>query len=185
MASIIRETVHPGTNVAAAPVRSRTLVFRPEVFFLGRTEGAGVLRDAFGRVLRRCSIVTDGVFSPAYGALHFDETYSYEDGEVDVWRWAMTAGADGRYMAAEALAGTGIVGERRGGDYLVSFRRPLGRSRGLIWPRFATRFTLLAPEIALKQARVSIAGFPAGALTAVHRKVESPIHSRPAIDEGN
>src|SRR5579863_5665601 len=134
--------------VAPAP----ELIFRPEVFFLGRTEGAGVVRDPFSRIVRRCAIYTQGVFSPAYGAIHFDETFAYDDGEVEVWRWAMTAGPDGRYVAAEAMAGSGIVGERRGGDYLLSFRRPVGKAQGWLSPRFSTRFTMLSPDLALKRA---------------------------------
>ena len=154
---------------SSAPARD--LAFRPEVFFLGRTEGSGVVRDPFGRVVRRCAVATEGAFSPAYGAIEFDETFAYDDGEVDVWRWAMTAGNDGRYVAAEALAGSGIVGERQGGDYLLSFRRPVGRAKGWLSPRFSTRFTLLTPDLALKHSSVSIAAIPVGVLTAVHRRV--------------
>jgi|SRR5579872_6329144 len=157
----------------AALAAAGELVFRPEVFFLGRTEGAGVVRDPIGRVVRRCAVTTEGVFSPAYRAIHFDETFAYDDGEVDVWRWAMTAGADGRYVAAEAMAGAGIVGERRGGDYLLSFRRPVGKAQGWLSPRFSTRFTMLSPDLALKRANVSLAFLPVGTLTAVHRRVES------------
>jgi|SRR5271169_1427316 len=155
----------------AAPIGE--LIFRPELFFLGRTEGAGVVRDPFGRIVRRCRIVTEGAFDPAHQAIHFDETYSYDDGEVDVWRWVMTGGRDGRYVAAEAKAGAGITGERRGADYLISFRRPVGRATGLLAPRFSTRFTLLAPDLALKRAVVSILGLPVGALTAAHRRLEN------------
>ena len=86
--------------------------FRPEVFFVGRTEGAGVVRDPFGRVARRCSILTLGSCREAHGALQFDETFTFDDGEVDIWRWTMTAGSDGRYMVAESSAGSGIVGHR-------------------------------------------------------------------------
>ena len=42
----------------------------------------------------------------------------------------MQAGRDGRYVAAEAKAGSGIVGERQGDDYVLGFRRPVGRARG-------------------------------------------------------
>ena len=148
------------------------LTFRPEVFFLGRTEGSGVVRDPLGRIVRRCAIYTEGVFAPAYSAIHFDETFAYDDGEVDVWRWAMTAGADGRYVAAEAVAGAGIVGERRGAEYVLSFRRPVGKAAGFLAPRFSTRFTLLSADVALKQASVRVLGLPVGRMTAIHRRVD-------------
>ncbi len=159
---------------AEAPARrarpSAGLVFAPESFFLGRTEGAGVVRDTFGRITRRCSIFTEGLASQ--GALRFDETFTYDDGEVDVWRWVMQPGREGRYVAAEAKAGVGITGELRGGDYVLAFRRPVGRAAGVLAPHFNTRFTQLAPDLALKRADVSLYGLPLGSLSAVHRRVD-------------
>lgn len=147
------------------------LAFEPEVFFLGRTEGAGVVRDPIGRIVRRCSVTTDGGFNTAQGLLRFDEVFSYDDGEVDVWRWVMQPGRDGRYLAAEVKAGAGITGERQGDDYVLAFRRPVGRAAGVFAPRFRSRFTLLNPDLALKRANVSLFGLPLGVMTAVHRRV--------------
>jgi hypothetical protein len=147
-----------------------TLAFRPETFFLGRTEGAGVVRDPFGRIVRRCRVVTDGSLNPTQGGIRFDEVLSYDDGEVDTWRWVMTPGRGGRYVAAEARAGAGITGELRDDDYLIGFRRPVRRARGALSPRFRTRFTMLTADIAMKQAKVSLLGLPLGMLTAVHRR---------------
>jgi hypothetical protein len=155
----------------AVPRLPIALSFAPESFFLGRTEGAGVVRDPFGRITRRCSIATEGAFSATQGALRFDETFTYDDGEVDVWRWVMQAGREGRYVAAEAKAGAGITGELRGGDYLLAFRRPVGRARGPFSPQFRSRFTLLAPDLAMKRADVSLFGLPLGHLSAVHRRI--------------
>jgi hypothetical protein len=161
-----------GAEAAEAPVRPLgELAFAPETFFLGRTEGAGIVRDPLGRIIRRCRVTTEGAYSAAQSALRFDEVFTYDDGEVDVWRWAMQAGRDGRYIAAEAKAGTGIAGEQRGGEYVIGFRRPLGRASGLIAPHYQSRFTLLAPDLALKRADVSLFGMPLGQLSAVHRRV--------------
>ena len=169
-----REAVELAPDVRVegpAPDLQLQLAFRPEVFFVGRTEGAGIVRDLFGRVVRRCRITTTGAFIHDRGAVRFEEEFRYDDGEVDVWRWAMSPGREGRYVAAEARAGAGITGERRGADYHLSFRRPLGRARGLLAPTFSTRFTLLSPELALKRSQVSLFGAPLGALTAVHRRI--------------
>ena len=169
-----RDVVDPPSDRASdpsAPVRA--LVFRPEAFFVGRTEGAGVVRDLFGRLIRRCHVTTHGAFVPDRGAIRFEEEFVYDDGEVDVWRWAMSPGRDGRYVAAEEKAGAGITGERRGSDYHLSFRRPIGKARGLFAPRFSTSFTLLSPELALKRAKLSLWGLPLGSLTAVHRRTDS------------
>jgi len=159
--------------LAAAPDAPAfgALAFTPEAFFIGRTEGAGVVRDPFGRIVRRCHIVTAGAFSSAQQALRFDETFAYDDGEIDTWRWVMQAGRDGRYVAAEAKAGSGLVGERHGDDYVISFRRPSGRAKGALAPHYRSRFTLLSPDMAMKRADVSVLGVPVGSLFAIHRRV--------------
>lgn len=146
-------------------------IFRPELFFVGRTEGSGIVRDAFGRILRRCEIVTVGSRQAAYGALQMEETFSFDDGEVDVWRWVITAGGEGRYMASEQIAGSGILAHRDGDDYVLSFHRRTPQSPKWLAPRYATRFSLLSPEIALKTAKISLLGAPLAVLTGIHRRV--------------
>ena len=143
------------------------------MFFLGRTEGFGVVRDPFGRVIRRCQVVTDGQFNRGYSAIHFDETFSYDDGEVDVWRWAMSKGRDGQYAAAEATVGAGITGRRLGDDYALTFKRRMAKSP--MRPTFNTRFTQMGPLTALKQAKVSLLGVPMASMTVVHRRSEAAI----------
>jgi hypothetical protein len=152
-------------------VSQQTGPFRPEVFFVGRTEGWGLARGPTGRTLRRCRIVTDGNIADAYRAIHFDETFHWEDGEQDLWRWAMTRGLDGRYAAAEVLAGTGIQGRYEGPDYVLSFRRPL-KPEGGPRPRFVTRFTQISPAVALKSVKIYLFGLPVGGMTAFHKRVD-------------
>jgi hypothetical protein len=156
----------PAAADGAEPRLFGPLPFAPEAFFIGRTEGAGVFR-----IVRRCRIVTSGAFSDAQQALRFDETFAYDDGEVDTWRWVMQAGRDGRYVAAESKAGSGLVGERQGDDYVLSFRRPVGRAKGPLSPHYRSRFTLLSPDTALKRADVSLLGVPMGSLSAIHRRM--------------
>jgi hypothetical protein len=167
----IADTPNPPVATGGYALASKALAFQPEAYFLGRTEGAGVVRDPFGRVVRRCRISTVGALDAGIGAIQLDEVFAYDDGEVDTWRWAMSPARDGRYVAAEIKAGVGITAERRGADYFLSFRRPFGSARGLFAAHYETRFTLLTPEIALKHARVDLFGVPLGELTAVHRRV--------------
>lgn len=169
--SVVVEELAEEAGQAAAVEPQNALPFRPETFFLGRTEGGGVIRDPLGRIVRRCRITTDGSFSASQGALRFDEVFTYDDGEVDVWRWVMQAARDGRYVAAEAKAGGGIAGERRGADYVLSFRRPMARARGAFSPHYRTCFTLLTPDMALKRAEATLFAAPLGVLTAVHRRI--------------
>jgi hypothetical protein len=169
--AITLEAMAASPEVATRRHPPAALAFEPESFFLGRTEGAGVVRDPIGRISRRCHITTEGSFNVAQGVLRFDEVFAYDDGEVDVWRWVMQPGREGRYVAAEIKAGAGITGERQGDDYVIAFRRPVGRARGAFAPSFRSRFTLLSPELAVKRANVSLFGVPLGALIAVHRRV--------------
>ncbi|HEY1753677.1 MAG TPA: DUF3833 family protein [Caulobacteraceae bacterium] len=165
----VEQVAHDAAELPVWPVGA--LAFAPESFFLGRTEGAGVVRDPFGRIVRRCQITTLGAFSDAQQALRFDEVFAYDDGEIDTWRWVMQPGRDGRYVAAEAKAGSGLTGERQGDDYVISFRRPFGRARGPLAPHYRSRFTLLAPDLAMKRADLSLLGAPLGSLSAFHRRM--------------
>src|SRR5579863_3529023 len=170
--TILREVAARTSERPEAPAWTPgPLPFQPDVFFLGRTEGAGVARDPFDRIVRRCRITTEGAFNALHGSIELEEVFAYDDGELDVWRWAMQPGYDGRYVVAEAKAGVGIEGDRVGEDYLISFRRAVGKARGLFAPRFAARFSQLAPDLVLKQARISLFGAPLGSLTAFHRRV--------------
>jgi hypothetical protein len=146
-------------------------VFEPERFFVGRTLGWGEVRMLGGKV-RRCMVSTVGRMDETYNALHFDETFFFDDGQVDEWRWAMTRQSDGRYVAAEAMAGAGIVGRYEGNDYVLGFRRPLRPEGGFPTPRFRTRFTLVSPDVAQKRVRISILGLPVATMTVFHEKVD-------------
>lgn len=145
--------------------------FRPEQFFLGRTRGWGMISSIDGK-RRRCEVTTDGHLEDAYQSLHFDEVFVFEDGRVEEWRWAMTRGRDGRYVAAEQLAGAGIVGRYHRGDYVLDFRRPLKPEGGFPTPSYRTSFTLLSPRVAFKRARVSLFGLPVAELLAFHERVD-------------
>lgn len=153
--------------------------FRPETFFAGRTEGWGLARGPTGRLLRRCHVTTDGRQDQAYRSIHFSETIRWDDGEQDVWRWAMTRGLDGRYMAAEARVGSGIEGRHDGEDYLLSFRRPL-RVDGGPRPRYVTRLTQISPGVAVKSETIFLWGLPVGRLTAFYRRTDGPESMFPA-----
>ncbi len=144
--------------------------FRPEVFFMGRTEGWGVARGPLGRITRRCRVITEGRFDEAYQAIHFDELFTWDDGEREEWRWVMRRGLDGRYVAAEARIGAGIQGRYDGCDYVLSFRRGL-KAEGGPRPRFLTRFTPITPGVAVKTARIFMFGLQVASLSAFHRRV--------------
>jgi hypothetical protein len=146
------------------------LIFRPETFFLGRTEGWAEARPLLGGASRRARVITEGRLEAPYGALHVDETFEWENGGAEVWRWVMTRGLDGRYVASEVLAGAGIVGRHEGDDYVLNFRRALSPKGGLIRAGYATRFSMLSPKVAIKHVRMSVVGLPLAVMVAEHHR---------------
>ena len=157
-----------GCKLSARVRHSQDFTFRPEEFFLGRTEGAGVDRDALGRTIRRCTIRTEGVLRAAKSAICVDEVLTYDDGEIQNWRWVLGLAGDGRYLVAEAQAGSGHMVERRDdGDFVVSFRR----TRDWMSHRHLTRYTLLDDRASLESTTVSFLGVPRLWFTAIRRRV--------------
>jgi hypothetical protein len=151
---------------------SRDTIFRPEEFFLGRTDGAGVDKDIFGRIVRRCTIIADGAPHPTIPAICVNEVLTYDDGEVQDWRWVLGRGTDGRYVVAEAQAGSGHFAERRdNGDFQISFRR----TKRWFTQRHVTRYTLLSAEVALESTTVSVLGTPQLFFTAVRKRATGSI----------
>src|ERR1700753_3382862 len=96
---------------------------RPYHFSLSRTEGRGVVRDLTGRLVDRCSIVTAGSWDHDHGALSFDETYPYDDGQGDVLRLRVAPDAQGRMSASEATITAPVRGWSEGLDYRLRFKR--------------------------------------------------------------
>ena len=84
------------------------LSFEPDRFFLSRTRGYGVVRDRRGRFVEGCQIDTQGRWDHATGGMHFDETFTYDDG---------------RMVASEAGLAGAVVGWRDGADYRLRFKR--------------------------------------------------------------
>jgi hypothetical protein len=150
---------------------SHDLTFRPEVFFLGQTEGVGIDRDAFGRTLRRCTIRTEGAMRPAISAICVDEVMTYDDGEIQNWHWVLSPASNGRYVVAEAQAGSGHVAQLRpDGDFLISF----SRTRGWLSERHATRYAMVSREVAVEQTEVTYFGMRRLSFTAFRRRLGRP-----------
>lgn len=146
--------------------------FQPDHFFLSRTEGRGLVRDLGGRLIDRCAITTEGAWDHDYGALHFDETFTYEDGLVDILRWTFAPDAQGRMSASEASVTAPVRGWTDGADYRLRFRHRGGPRVGRLQLTYNVRFTLMQPDLALKIVRLSLFGLTVGEMTAFHRRLD-------------
>jgi hypothetical protein len=146
--------------------------FQPDHFFLSRTEGCGLVRDLTGRLIDRCAISTLGVWDHGYGALRFDETFTYQDGAVDVLHWTFAPDAQGRMSASEPSVAAPVRGWNSGLDYCLRFKRRGGVRGGPLTLAYHTRFTLMQPDLALKFVRIKLFGLTLGEMTAFHRRVD-------------
>jgi len=99
------------------------LSFEPDRFFLSRTRGYGVVRDRRGRFVEGCQIDTQGRWDHATGGMHFDETFTYDDGRTDSLSWSFAPDPQGRMVASEAGLAGAVVGWRDGADYRLRFKR--------------------------------------------------------------
>ena len=147
--------------------------FQPDQFFLSRTDGAGVVRDFAGRLLRRCVISTIGRWDHQYGAMHFDETFAFDDGRVDTLNWTFSRDPQGRMVASEPSVTSKVRGWRDGPDYRLRFKRPGDPPLGGLEVTYDVRFTPLERTVVLKVARLKLLGLTLGAMTAYHRQVEA------------
>jgi hypothetical protein len=147
------------------------LAFRPDHFFLAPTAGRGVVRDGFGRIIDRCEVITRGRWDHNYGALHFDETFIYQNGREETLNWAFGPDAQGRMTASEASVTSPVRGWSEGQDYRLRFKRrgapPLDNTQTL----YDVRFTLMEPDIALKTAKLKLFGVTLGVMVAYQRRV--------------
>lgn len=146
--------------------------FQPDLFFLSRTEGRGLVRDLTGRLIDRCTITTLGVWDHDYGALRFDETFVYDSGLRDVLNWTIAPDAQGRMSASEAHVTARVHGWTRGLDYHLRFKRRGGPRAERLTLTYHVRFTLMQPDLALKVVRLSLFGLTLGEMTAFHRRID-------------
>lgn len=147
------------------------MTFRPERFFLGQTTGCGLARDPFGKVIHRFAVTTRGARTNTYGAIQIDHTCIFDNGEIEVMSWLITEAVEGRYVVAEPQLGSDIMARAVDDDFEMSFKRKFKSRFGRVGARFQSRMSLLEPELAVANNRVSVLGAPLGTMTTFHRKV--------------
>jgi len=144
--------------------------FQPEVFFLGRTIGAGEIRGPGGKLLKRCLIETSGAPDPEAGGMHFDETYTFDDGTKDSMHWSLSRDAAGELHVSELS----VVGTPRlsldGPTWRIRFKRIGGPVPGATLTYDAT-FTWATSDMVIKRTKVKLFGITVATLTAFHRRI--------------
>lgn len=146
------------------------LRFEPDRFFLAPTSGFGVVRNRAGRLVDRCAIDSDGRWDHAAGAVHFDETYAFASGRVEVLNWSFRPDPQGRMSCSEAGATTPVRAWTDGEEYRLRFRRQGLPPFGGFQLTYDVRFTLMDPLLAMKQVDLKRLGLTLITLTAFHRR---------------
>jgi hypothetical protein len=147
--------------------------FEPDQFFLGSTQGSGLVRDVSGRLVDRCEITTQGWWNHQYGAMHFDETFVYETGRIDILNWTFRPDPQGRMTANEPTAAGPVRGWADGDDYRLRFRRRGDPRLASVYLTYDVRFSTMTPDTVLKVARVKLFGLTVGMMTGFHRRLEA------------
>ena len=158
--------------LARADSAPQRLVFQPDRFFLSETLGHGIVRAAGGKLVERCTIHTIGRWDHQFGAMHFDEVFTYDSGRVDTLNWAFSPDPQGR-MAASEISVPGLVHgwNEPNGDYRLRFRRAGAEPVKGLTLTYDTRFTLMEPDLVLKSVRVGRFGLTLATMTGFHRQV--------------
>ena len=111
----MKQTTSPFAKVAWAPdgatgafTESRVPTeFRLEQYFLGETQGQGVIHDRFGRLIGEATAEMNGFWQD--GVFQLDEIFRYADGRLQERTWAIHIDGDGHYrISAPDMVGDGV-----------------------------------------------------------------------------
>ncbi len=131
---------------------------RPEVFFAGRTHGAGEL-EARGRALRPMRVEGFGR-SEADGSFRLDQTVKFADGTVETRTWLMRRVDSHAYTATLSDAAGEVAAEANGNVFHVRYllRRPAV---------YMEQWLYLQPDgrSVINFATVTVAGVPVARLS--------------------
>ena len=148
-------------------------VFRPEEYFLGRTEGWGVMQDRFGILRRQFRIEANGEWNATDQALSLREIYRFNDGQVDQLEWTLRPVGSDRYTATEPRVEGVAEGVRAGNAFRWTYVRrvpqPDGGEQALT---FEDWFWLQDADVLIARASVRRFGIELATLSVFYRKQE-------------
>lgn len=103
-------------------------VYRPEDYLAGRLEGWGVLERITGGLQQRFTVRADGLFDG--GVLAFTETWTFDDGHVDILRWRIRPLGGGRYAGDEDRLDGQAEGDQAGCAFHWRYSRDVPQKDG-------------------------------------------------------
>lgn len=146
--------------------------FLPEEFFNGRLEGWGVLESVIGGLQKRSTITAEGKWDEQAQAVHFTETYTFDDGHQDTLRWTIRKLGPGRYAGAEPRLEGDAEGEQAGCAFHWQYTRdtpqPDGKSTKL---NFDDWFYMIDARACMVRGTAGRAGLPFATAHVTYRKI--------------
>jgi hypothetical protein len=116
--------------MAIEDFQGTTPVFLPEEFFIGHLEGWGVLESLVGSLQRRSSIIAEGKWDEQQQAIHFTETYRFDDGRQDTLQWTIRKRGNGKYSGSESRLNGEALGEQAGCAFNWRYTRDTPQADG-------------------------------------------------------
>lgn len=101
-----------------------------EDFFSGSLRGWGVTLGRMGALQNMFTIEAEGRWDAAAHTLALRETYSFDDGHVDVLTWTIIKRQDGMYEGRETLIEGLAEGEQAGNAFHWTYHRNVPSADG-------------------------------------------------------
>ena len=143
----------------------------PIRFFDGDTLGRGIVCGLSGKLIRRCIIRTRGEAASEYGALHFDESYTFDDGSPDdTMHWAISRGAVDAFDASEISVFGKVQSQLNGTRWKLGFNRQSPPPAKEPRFRYEVCFDQVSEDVVTKLVRITLLGVPVARMWAYHRR---------------
>lgn len=149
-----------------------TPVFLPERFFDGRLEGWAVLESLVGGLQKRATITAEGRWDAAEQAVHFTETYRFDDGHEDTLSWTIRKLSDGKYAGSEPRLENEAEGDQAGCAFHWRYTRNTPHKDGSSTKlNFDDWFYLIEENACMVRGSAGRAGLPFGTAHVAYRKI--------------
>jgi hypothetical protein len=152
--------------------KDTTPAFLPEEFFNGQLEGWGVLESLVGGLQKRATIKAEGKWDEQAQAVHFTETYRFDDGHEDTLRWTIRKLGPGNYSGSELRLDGEATGEQAGCAFHWKYTRDTPQADGSSTKlNFDDWFYRIDDRACIVRGSAGRAGLPFGTAHVTYRRI--------------
>jgi hypothetical protein len=151
--------------------KGTTPVLLPERFFDGALEGWAVFESLVGGLQKRATIKAQGQWDEAAQAIHFTETYQFDDRHVDTLRWIIKKQGEGKYIGTEWRLDGKAEGDQAGCAFNWRYTRETPQSDGKTTKlNFDDWFYLIDENACIVRGSAGRAGLPFATAHVTYRR---------------